>query len=124
MDIDTFEDTFGQLTNDPDQKKKDEEELKKEEEEIKQNHDDLAKGKTTFDEEINELTALTSSEMEEQKEGLKPETTFTRTTSFGLKPTPEHLKVISPEEQAVLDELYSRHERTGVPSSYDSTALG
>ena len=124
MDIDSFESTFNELTNDSEEKKKEEAELKSEEAQIKAENEAYAKGQATFDETVNELTALTSSEMEEEKEGLIPGDGSTFTRSFGLLPTPEHLKVISPEDQAFLDEVYSRHERTGVPDSYDSTAQG
>merc|ERR1719273_2206146 len=64
-----FEEEFHELFEDPEDEKKAADELKKEEASIEKENEDYDNGLSTYKEKINELSDLTTDEMEKLKEG-------------------------------------------------------
>merc|ERR1711997_372737 len=87
---------------------------------IEKDNEDYAAGKSHFSEKINALSALPKEEFEAEKlGGLEP-----KAYAKGLIETPEAERILSPEDQAYLDQIYEELDREYIPSSYDARAYG
>jgi hypothetical protein len=101
-DIKDFESEFGELWSDASEEAKAASELAKEEAEIAKENELYEKGEASFSEKLNELSALTKAQFEDEKEGaIAHEEPF----ATGLIETPEEMRKLSREDQEYLDRL-------------------
>ena len=120
MTMSEFEDEFHELWSDPEEEALASKELAEEEASIEKDNEDYAAGKSHFSEKINALSALPKEEFEAEKlGGLEP-----KAYAKGLIETPEEERILSPEDQAYLDQIYEELDREYIPSSYDARAYG
>ena len=118
--ISEFEDEFHELWSDSKEEALAAKELADEEASIEQDNLDYENGKSHFSEKLNALSALPEDEFEAEKlGGLEPQA-----YAKGLIETPEAERILSPEDQAYLDQIYEELDREYIPSSYDARAYG
>ena len=124
-----FEEEFGILDSDPEEKKTEAENLKKAEDEINENNKKFENGESTFEEQLYEESDLPKEEFEKEKEGATmPDdvrTAFVGDRIMGVYMPPESVRN-DPVNAAKLKKLYAELEqnRAGEPDSYDAKALG
>jgi len=123
-----FEKEFNELFSDSKEEEKAAETLAKEEAEIDKDHEEFLKGESPFDEMVNALSDIPLDDFEAEKEGGIPDPKpkgmrMERHFPTGIIEEPEELRVLSPEDQAYLDRIYSELDRY-TPSSYDARDYG
>merc|ERR1719266_1007752 len=105
-----FEEEFHELFEDPKDEKKAADELAKEEASIEKDNELFDEGKSTWKEQINELSDMSKEEMEKEKEG-----------AFDI---PEEDRYLSPDDQARLNSIYDELSRASIPDTYDARDSG
>lgn len=125
-EIKDFEKEFHEYFNGEGEEKA-EKQLEETEASIEKENEAYEKGEANFKEKLNEFSYMSKEQFEKEKEGAVMPTKFTvhqpihLARAMGLiMPDPETVK-LTPEEQAYLDEIYSRADP---PPSYDARKLG
>ena len=94
-----------------------------EEADIDHQNEQFDEGKANFNEKLQPWDDEDPDEFNKEKTGLIEEKSRIDTfRGMGLIDEPNRKN--TPEEQAVLDEVYRNMDRASFPSSYDSRALG
>jgi C1A family cysteine protease len=120
--IEEFEKEFGDYWEDPVQKQQAADELAKEEASIEKDNEDYDNGLSTYKEKINELSDLTTDEMEKLKEGaIDVKARLFATGAFDI---PEEDRYLSPDDQAYLNSIYDELSRASIPDTYDARTDG
>jgi C1A family cysteine protease len=125
-DMSTFVEENMQLFNDPKDEKAASDELKSEEASIEKVNEDFAKGKSHFEEGLYPWSDISETEMETEKMGGKESgpSRIEISRATGLIETPEHLRILTTEQQSRLDDIYSKYDKDDLPSSYDARDHG
>ena len=120
--IDSFEEEFHELWNDPKEQEAVLEHVNEECDSIEKENEAFAKGEAPFEEELNPISLIPKKEFEEEKTGLTIEANARYAT--GAIEVPEEFRIISTEDREYLDNLYSNLSRAGIPASYDARSTG
>merc|ERR1712223_1185749 len=104
-----FEEEFHELFEDPKDEKKAADELAKEEASIEKDNELFDEGKSTWKEQINELSDMSKEEMEKEKEGALD--ISTHRFAMGAFDLTEEDRYLTPDEQARLDSIYDELSR-------------
>ena len=119
--IDSFEEEFHELWNDPKEQESVEKQVEKEEASIEKENEAFAKGEAPFEEQLNPISLIPKKEFEEEKTGLTIEATNKYFT--GAIEVPEEFRIMSPDDRSFLDNLYANLSRA-LPASYDARSIG
>merc|ERR1719215_847656 len=122
VDINEFEDEFDVLFSDSKEEAEAAENLEKHEESMEKQNEAFEAGEATFNEELNEMSELSSAEIIKEEDGDVPNLKFIP----GIIMPSEEERKLSKEDQEYLDNLYREldENREAIPDSYDARAAG
>jgi len=123
LDLNQFDKKFKVLISDDAEKGAEAKRLKEVEDEIDKENKKFAEGKESFKEKLYPFSDLSKEEFKKEKTGLVPDPQGRVIYAKGLQIPPESERVMTPEMQAKVDELYARN-RGWTPRSFSSQSKG
>merc|ERR1711962_1402808 len=119
LNLDQFDKKFKVLISDDAEKGAEAKRLKEVEDEIDKENKKFAEGKESFQEKLYPFSDLSKEEFKKEKTGLVPDPQGRVIYAKGLQIPPESERIMTPEMQAKVDELYARN-RGWTPRSFSS----